>query len=137
MTHLLLKGSEFKLGDIGVVIEIRRARSDRNSNNAAKFCAYPCSYFTFYLEEIFCTHSFPFFFIVIRYRYNLSFILSFIFLFCRYVALVIEDYELLLNIKLDSDSDVNEMCMAEPLTILIPTEICPMNFQFIYYFQNG
>ena len=37
---------------IGAVIEIRRARSDRN---AAKFYGYP--YFTFYLEEIFCTHT--------------------------------------------------------------------------------
>ena len=36
---------------MGVVIEIRRARSDRN---AAKFYGYP--YFTFYLEEIFCAH---------------------------------------------------------------------------------
>ena len=56
----------FKLGDICAVIEIRRARSDRNSNNAAKFYGYP--YFTFYLEEIFCAHLFPFFFFVIRYR---------------------------------------------------------------------
>ena len=37
---------------MGVVIEIRRARSDRN---AAKFYGYP--YFTFYLEEIFCAHQ--------------------------------------------------------------------------------
>ena len=41
---------------MGVVIEIRRARSDRNT---AKFYGYP--YFTFYLEEIFCAHLFPFF----------------------------------------------------------------------------
>ena len=34
---------------MGVVIEIRKARSDRN---AAKFYGY--SYFKFYLEEIFC-----------------------------------------------------------------------------------
>ena len=33
---------------------IRRARSDINSNNAAKLYGYP--YFTFYLEEIFCAH---------------------------------------------------------------------------------
>ena len=39
-------------GDIGVVIEIRRARSDRN---AAKFYGYP--YFTFYLEEFFALIS--------------------------------------------------------------------------------
>ena len=45
---------------IGMVIEIRRARSDRN---AAKFYGYP--YFTFYLEEIFGAHLFPFFFFVI------------------------------------------------------------------------
>ena len=40
---------------MGMDIEIRRGRSDRN---AAKFYGYP--YFTFYLEEIFCTcfHSF-------------------------------------------------------------------------------
>ena len=37
---------------IGVVIEIRMARSDRN---AAKFYGYP--YFTFYSEEIFCAHG--------------------------------------------------------------------------------
>ena len=37
-----------------LAIEIRRARSDRNSNNAAKLYGYP--YFTFYLEEIFCAH---------------------------------------------------------------------------------
>ena len=37
---------------MGVVIEIRRARSDRNT---AKFYGYP--YFTFYLEEIFCAHN--------------------------------------------------------------------------------
>ena len=37
---------------IGVVIEIRTARSDRN---AAKFYGYP--YFNFHLEEIFCTHT--------------------------------------------------------------------------------
>ena len=43
-------------------IEIRRARSDRN---AAEFYGYP--YFTFYLEEIFCTHLFPFFFFMISY----------------------------------------------------------------------
>ena len=47
---------------MGVVIEIRRDRSDRN---AAKFYGYP--YFTFYLEEIFCAHLFPFFFFVISY----------------------------------------------------------------------
>ena len=35
---------------MGMDIEIRRGRSDRN---AAKFYGYP--YFTFYLEEIFCT----------------------------------------------------------------------------------
>ena len=35
-----------------MVIEIRRARSDRN---AAEFYGYP--YFTFYLKEIFCTHK--------------------------------------------------------------------------------
>ena len=34
--------------------EIRRARSDRNSNNPAKLYGYP--YFTFYLEEMFCAH---------------------------------------------------------------------------------
>ena len=34
-----------------MVIEIRRARSDRN---AAEFYGYP--YFTFYFEEIFCAH---------------------------------------------------------------------------------
>ena len=38
---------------MGMVIEIRRARSDRN---AAKFYGYP--YFTFYLEEIFCAHNY-------------------------------------------------------------------------------
>ena len=37
-----------------MVTEIRRAESDRNSNNAAIFYGYP--YLTFYLEEIFCTH---------------------------------------------------------------------------------
>ena len=37
-----------------MVIEIRRAKSDKNSNNAAKFYGYP--YFTFHLEEIFCVH---------------------------------------------------------------------------------
>ena len=36
---------------MGMDIEIRRGRSDRN---AAKFYGYP--YFTFYLEEIFCTY---------------------------------------------------------------------------------
>ena len=46
---------------IGMDIEIRRGRSDRN---AAKFYGYP--YFTFYLEEIFCAYLFPFFFFVIR-----------------------------------------------------------------------
>ena len=57
MTHLLLKGG-VKSRDlswviyIGVVIEIRRARSDRN---VAEFYGYP--YFTFYLEEIFCAHN--------------------------------------------------------------------------------
>ena len=35
----------------GVVIKIRRTRSDRN---AAEFYGYP--YFTFHLEEIFCAH---------------------------------------------------------------------------------
>ena len=49
-----------------MVTEIRRAESDRNSNNAAIFYGYP--YFSFYLEEIFCTHLFPVFFFVIRYR---------------------------------------------------------------------
>ena len=38
---------------MGMDIEIRRGRSDRN---AAKFYGYP--YFTFYLEEIFCTYSY-------------------------------------------------------------------------------
>ena len=38
---------------MGMDIEIRRGRSDRN--------------FTFYLEEIFCTYLFPFFFFVISY----------------------------------------------------------------------
>ena len=47
-----------------MVTEIRRADSDRNSNNAAIFYGYP--YLTFYLEEIFCAHLFPFFFLVIR-----------------------------------------------------------------------
>ena len=37
-----------------MVTEIRRAESDRNSNNAAMFYGYP--YLTFYLEEIFCAH---------------------------------------------------------------------------------
>ena len=37
---------------MGMDIEIRRGRSDRN---AAKFYGYP--YFTFYLEEIFCTYN--------------------------------------------------------------------------------
>ena len=37
-----------------MVTEIRRAESDRNSNNAAIFYGYP--YLTFYLEEIFCAH---------------------------------------------------------------------------------
>ena len=41
-----------------MVIEIRRARSDRN---AAEFYGY-----TFYLEEIFCAHLFPFFFFVLN-----------------------------------------------------------------------
>ena len=50
----------FKL-DIGVV---RRAESYRNSNDAAIFYGY--LYFTFYLEEIFYAHLFPFFFFVIR-----------------------------------------------------------------------
>ena len=36
---------------MGMDIEIRRGRSDRN---AAKCYGYP--YFTFYLEEIFCTY---------------------------------------------------------------------------------
>ena len=36
---------------MGMDIEIRRGRSDRN---AAEFYGYP--YFTFYLEEIFCTY---------------------------------------------------------------------------------
>ena len=55
LTHLLLKGVKwgFKL-DIGVVTEIRKAESDRNSNNAAIFYGFP--YLTFYLEEIFCAH---------------------------------------------------------------------------------
>ena len=47
---------------MGMDIEIRRGRSDRN---AAKFYGYP--YFTFYLEEIFCTYLFPFFFFVISH----------------------------------------------------------------------
>ena len=51
LTHLLLKGEGFKFDDMGVVIEIRRTRNDRN---VAKFLGYP--YFIFYLEEIFCTH---------------------------------------------------------------------------------
>ena len=52
-THLLLKGgSDRDLSwVIGVVIEIRRARSERN---AAKVL-------------FFCTHLFPFFFFVISY----------------------------------------------------------------------
>ena len=37
---------------MGMDIEIRRGRSDRN---ATKFYGYP--YFTFYLEEIFCTYQ--------------------------------------------------------------------------------
>ena len=37
-----------------MVTEIRRAESDRNSNNAAIFYGYP--YLTFYLEEIFCAY---------------------------------------------------------------------------------
>ena len=75
-----------------MVIEIGRARSDRNAaefysliaeggvksrdlsceawlwarsdRNAAQFYGYP--YFTFYLEEIFCAHLFPFFFFVLN-----------------------------------------------------------------------
>ena len=47
---LIAEGGVKKLG--GVVIESRRARSDRN---AAEFYGYP--YFTFYLEEIVGTHN--------------------------------------------------------------------------------
>ena len=75
-----------------MVIEIRRARSDRN---AAEFYGYP--YFTFYLEEIFCAHLFPFFFFVISYyieiHNNIANLLKSFFLnFCKYVALDVEDY---------------------------------------------
>ena len=52
--------------NIGVVTEIRRAESNRNSNNAAIFYGYP--YFIFSLEGNFSTHLFPFFFFVIKYR---------------------------------------------------------------------
>ena len=62
-----------------MVTEIRRAQSDRNSNNAAIFYGYP--YFIFYLEEIFCAHLFPFFFFVIRIKIaieirNITYLLS-------------------------------------------------------------
>ena len=62
LTHLLLLKGEYRDLSwiaIGVVTEIRRAESDRNSNNAAIFYGYP--YLTFYLEEFFCAHLFPFF----------------------------------------------------------------------------
>ena len=39
------------LDSLGMDIEIRRGRSDRN---AAKFYGHP--YFTFYLEKIFCAY---------------------------------------------------------------------------------
>ena len=64
-----------------MVIEIRRARSDRN---AAEFYGYP--YFTFYLG-----HLFPFFFFVISYYIEIHNI-TLIFLFCKYVTLDVEDY---------------------------------------------
>ena len=46
-----------------MAIEIRKAKSNRNTNNV-----YGYLYFTFYSEEIFCAHLFPFFFYVISYR---------------------------------------------------------------------
>ena len=66
-----------------MVIEIRRARSDRN---AAEFYGYP--YFTFYLEEIFCAHLFPFFFFVISYYIEIH---IYIFLFCKYLTLDVDE----------------------------------------------
>ena len=70
-----------------MVIEIKKARSDRN---AAEFYGYPSS--LFYIEEIFALTCFHFFLDIEIHNSYIANNLCFNILFCRYIALVMEDY---------------------------------------------